>query len=463
MLTKLANTLVRRRRLVLVSALVWFLVAGAFGGAVAKHLSNGGFADPASQSTKATNLLRESFHAGDPNVVLLVTAKGGRTVDDPQVVAQAQALADRLSHEKNVAQVSSYWSLGRVPPLKSKDSHQALVLARLSGNDDEVSKQVKPLVSGYQLGNDVIDVKMGGQAQIFNQIGTTVQKDLARAELYTFVPTLILLVLVFGSAMASLLPLAVAGMAVVSTFLALRVVAALTHVSIFALNLTTALGLALAIDWGLFMVSRYREEMRRGLTPHEAVVRTVETSGRTVIFAAATVATSLAVLLVFPMYFLKSFAYAGIAVVLLAAAAAVVVLPAILAALGTKVNLGTLWHRTPKEVGEGGWHRVATAVMRRPVVIGGAVVAVLLVLGAPFLRIHFGSPDDGNCGYTKKDVMHQAICRSTDAGVTYVVAAGNSGIDFAAGIPAAYDEVLTAKAGVEPLRGVDRNAEQQRA
>jgi RND superfamily putative drug exporter len=393
-LTTLANALIRRRRIILVAALVWFLVAGAIGGGVAKHLSTGGFNDPAAASTKAGNLLRDRFHAGNPQALLVVTAKGARSVDDPQVAAQAQSLAAGLSREPNVAQVTSYWSLGQAPPLKSKDGHQALILARLTGTDDQVSKQVKPLVSRYQVDNSVINVKMGGQAQVFNQVGSTIQKDLARAELYTFIPTLLLLILVFGSAMASLVPLVVAGLAVVSTFLALRVVASLTDVSVFALNLTTALGLALAIDFGLFMVSRYREEMRLGLPPQEAIVRTVQTAGRTVIFAASTVSISLAVLLVFPMYFLKSFAYAGIAVVLLAAVGAVIVLPAILAALDTRINLGTLWHHTPKEVGQGFWHRLAMIVMRRPVIIGGSVIAVLLVLGSPFLRVTFGLPDD---------------------------------------------------------------------
>jgi RND superfamily putative drug exporter len=165
-------------------------------------------------------------------------------------------------------------------------------------------------------------------------------------------------------------------------------------VSIFSLNLTTALGLALAIDSSLFIVSRYREEMHNGRDPNAALVRTLETAGRTVLFTASTVAISMAALLVFPMYFLRSFAYAGIAVVIMQAAAALLVLPALLAVLGPRVNLGTLFHRRPVEPGEGFWHRMATSVMRRPVVYGTAVVAILLVLGTPFLHINFGLPDD---------------------------------------------------------------------
>src|SRR6516165_3344238 len=136
-LTRIANTVVRRRKLVLFAALGFFLIAGAVGGGVASHLSSGGFNDPAAQSTKVDNLLRDRFHSGDPNVVLLVTARQG-TVDNPEVAREGQDLTSRLAHEPTVIQASSYWSLGQAPPLKSKDGREALVLARLAGNDDQV-------------------------------------------------------------------------------------------------------------------------------------------------------------------------------------------------------------------------------------------------------------------------------------------------------------------------------------
>jgi RND superfamily putative drug exporter len=396
-LTRLAQTIIRRRRIVLVLAVVWLAVAGIFGGSVAKHLSSGGFQDPGAQSTRAANLVRDQFHSGGPNLVLLVTATAGQSVDSPAVAQAGAALTQRLANEAHVDQAFSYWSLGSAPPLKSKDGHQALVLGHIGGTDDQVSTNVKAITPHFTTttaSGGPITVKVGGQAEIFHQVGTTVQKDLAKAELYSFVPTVILLVIIFGSAVASLLPLAIGGLAVLSTFLSLRVVAALTHVSIFSLNLTTALGLALAIDSSLFIVSRYREEMHNGRDPNAALVRTLQTAGRTVLFTASTVAISMAALLVFPMYFLRSFAYAGIAVVIMQAAAALLVLPALLAVLGPRVNLGTLFHRRPVEPGGGFWHRMATSVMRRPVVYGTAVVAILLLLGTPFLHINFGSPDD---------------------------------------------------------------------
>jgi RND superfamily putative drug exporter len=396
MLTRLGNTLVRRRWLVLVASLIATAAAGAIGGGVATHLSSGGFQDPGAESTRATNLLVSQFHTADPNLVLLVTAKGGG-VDSAAVRQAGMALTAQLAREPSIGQASSYWSLGGPAPLKSTDGTQALILARVRGSDDQVATEIKALAPRYNFAGSVVDVKAGGQAQVFHQVGTQVQKDLENAELYSLVPTVILLILIFSSAVAALLPIAIGAWSVVGTFVVLRVITLFTHVSIFSLNLTTALGLGLAIDYSLFIVSRYREEMAGGLAPPDALVRTMQTAGRTVIFSATTVAVSLAALLVFPLYFLKSFAYAGIAVTILAAVGAVVVLPAILAALGTRVDKGSLRRprgRAVAQTGAGFWHRLATTVMRRPVVTGGAVIALLLVLGSPFLRITFGQPDD---------------------------------------------------------------------
>jgi len=199
---------------------------------------------------------------------------------------------------------------------------------------------------------------------------------------------------VFGSVVAAGLPVGIGVLSIVGTFFMLRVLSELTQVSIYSLNLTTFMGLGLAIDYSLFVVSRYREELRRGLEPAAAVVRSVQTAGRTVLFSAGTVAVSLAALLVFPQAFLRSFAYAGMAVVAVASAASVVVLPAALAGLGRNIDRLAVLHRPYKDVGEGFWHRMAVTVMRRPLATVAAVVAVLLLLGIPFLHIRLGNPDD---------------------------------------------------------------------
>jgi RND superfamily putative drug exporter len=393
MLERLGRFTVRRRRWILIGTVIGVMMAGAFGGSVVQRLSNGGFTDPNSESERAEAILNRVFHAGNPNLVLLVTAREGR-VDDPAVIGSGTALTQELAAEPGVQAAFSYWTLGSVAPLRSTDAREALVLARISGDDDQVRDRVNVLSPKYTRSEGPITVAVGGQAEVFRQVGTQVEKDLRKAETITFPIVLILLVLVFGSVVAAGLPLAMGALAVVGTLLVLRVIALLTSVSIFSLNLTTALGIGLGIDYSLFIVSRYREEIRHGLAAHDAVVRTVQTAGRTVLFSALTVAISLAALLIFPLFFLRSFAYAGIAVVALALIGAILFLPALLAALGSRVDRLVLWHRTPKEVGEGMWHRIATFVMRRPVPIAAAVIALLLLLGAPFLRVNFGLPDD---------------------------------------------------------------------
>src|SRR6266536_3568141 len=391
MLERLGRFIVRRWRGILIGTVIGVVVAAAFGGSLIQRLSNGGFTDPGSESERAEGVLGRAFHAGNPNLVLLVTARVG-TVDDPAVSTAGTALTKEVLAEPGIQQAFSYWSLGSPRPLRSTDSRQAILLARIAGNADEVRDRVKELSPRYTRSTGPITIAVGGQAEVFRQVGTQVEKDLRKAETITF--PIVLILLVFGSVVAAGLPLSIGALAVVGTLLVLRIISSLTDVSIFSLNLTTALGIGLGIDYSLFIVSRYREEMRHGLIAHEAVVRTVQTPGRTVLFSALTVAISLAAILIFPLFFLRSFAYAGIAVVALALLGAIVFLPALLAALGTRVDRWVLWHRTPKEVGEGVWHRIATFVMRRPVAIAVTVTAFLLILGAPFLRVSFGLPDD---------------------------------------------------------------------
>lgn len=215
--------------------------------------------------------------------------------------------------------------------------------------------------------------------------------------------TLLALLVVFGSALAALLPLVIGGVAIVGSLAVLRALTLFVPVSIFALNLTTALGLGLAIDYSLFILSRYREERRAGHDVPLAVRAAVRSAGRTVLFSSLAVGLSMAAMLVFPFYFLRSFAYAGVAVVVIAALGAVVVLPALLAVMGPRVDawdvrraVRRLVGRRPATAAEPGrsWRRLALAVMRRPVIFGLAVVAVLALLGAPFLSVRFGLPDD---------------------------------------------------------------------
>src|SRR5438477_2112216 len=312
--TRLGRLVVAKPKVVLGAAAVFFVLAGLAGGSVARHLSTGGLDDTGSQATRAAAILNRVFHQGSPDVGLLVRARHG-TVDDPAVAAAGTALTSELAAQPGVEQATSYWSLARVPPLRSKDGTTALVFGRVPGNQNHQNDVLKTLSPRFGRTTQLLDVRVTGFAEVFRQVTSQVQDDLKKAELIAVPVSMILLLFVFRGFVASALPLAVGGLAVVGTMFILRAVAATTEVSIFALNLTTGMGLGLGIDYSLLLVSRYREEVARTGRRDEAVIRTVETAGRTVAFSALTVAASLTALLVFPLVFLRSFAYAVIPVV----------------------------------------------------------------------------------------------------------------------------------------------------
>ncbi len=453
MLVRLAGSVIRHRKLVLVGAVVLFAVSGAFGGGVADQLSSGGFDDPDSESFKADDALLETFGSGTPNLVLLVTADDGVSVDDPAVAAAGVALTEELAAEDHVTNVVSYWTLDNAPPLKGRDGDRALVLARIEGDQNEVNHRVEDLAD-FQRSGAGITVEMTGFAQVFSEVGTTIEDDLVRAESIALPITLVLMLLVFGTVVSASLPLAIGALSVVGTLAVLRLINMVTEVSIFSLNLTTALGLGLAIDYSLFVVSRFREELHAGHEPHDAVRRTVQTAGRTVAFSAVTVAASLCALLVFPLAFLRSFAYAGVAVAFLAGAFSVVVLPAILAALGPNVDKLTIFKRSTQEHREGFWHRMAIFVMRRPIPVAAGAIVVLLFLGAPFLNIDLSLPDDRVLPQSAPSRQAADVLRdefsSGEAGAASVVARG-------IGDPAAQTEQIGAyAASLAQLDGVSR-------
>jgi RND superfamily putative drug exporter len=401
-LTRLASFSVSRRRFVLALALAFMALAGAIGGGVAKELSGGGFDDPKAPSEQAAQLLHDQFGGGTPTIALLLTTKGN--VDDPAIAAAGQRLAAKFAGERDVTRVVSYWTVGRPATLRSRDGHRALVLARISGSDDAMVDRAAELTPAYSKSIDGFDVRVGGIAETFDEVGTTIEHDIVRAEAIAFPVVAILLVLVFGSAIAAGLPLLIGVLSILGTFLALHLTAKYTDVSIYSVNLATSLGLGLGIDYSLFMVTRFREELRKGRAVPDAVGATVRTAGRTVLFSAITVGLSLGALIVFPLYFLKSFAYAGIYAVFFALIGALVVLPAALAALGTRIDKldlrkpvrRVLGMSPPREkaVDEGLWHRIAVTVMKRPISVATAVVALLLLAGTPFLGVAFSLPDD---------------------------------------------------------------------
>jgi RND superfamily putative drug exporter len=383
--------------LVLLVALGAVIVSAAFGIHAPGRLKGGGFTSPNAPSQIAANRLESSF-GGSPSVIFVVQARTG-TVDDAAVTAAGTQLAHNVARSAGVTFESDYWST-HSPSLRSRNGTQALVVVNLAGSDSKVQNEAKSLVNHFSVpAKDAgpVTVAAGGYAAVNQAATNQIAKDLALAEGIAIPLTALLLIIAFGSAISALLPVAMGVTSIVFTLFMLWVLSGLTSVSIYAINLTTAMGLGLSIDYSLLIVNRYREELANGREPTNAVVAAISTAGRTVAFSAATVAAALAALLLFPVYFLRSFAYAGISVVFISTISAVVILPALLTILGPRVNAGRISFLA-KRAASGGespfWRTVATRVMARPLAAGLPIVALLLVLGAPFLHVKFGTPDD---------------------------------------------------------------------
>ncbi|MFH8484810.1 MMPL family transporter [Streptomyces longisporoflavus] len=394
MFERIAELAIRRARLILVVAVVAVALMGALGAGAFGKLLGGGYDDPASPSSRAGKVIDEKF-GGEPNLVLLVRATEG-DVDAAAARRGGRALTADLKKEENLANVISYWDTAS-PDLRSEDGRQAMVLAHVQGDDVERDENTKSVIDAYTGSYEgALTVKSGGGATVNAEMGTQSGKDLVLAEAIAVPLTLVLLLLVFGSLVAALLPLAIGLFAIAGTFAELFVLGSVTDVSVFAVNLTTALGLGLGIDYALLMVSRFREQLAAGSSVEDAVRRTVSTAGRTVAFSAATVAAALAALLVFPQYFLRSFGYAGVGVVAIAAISTLFVMPALFVVLGHRVNSGRLpWAgRGRTAVRAPLWGRLAGAVMRRPALTALPVLAVLLLAASPLLGITFGTPDE---------------------------------------------------------------------
>ncbi|MGW4530738.1 MMPL family transporter [Nocardia sp. NPDC004340] len=407
MLTTSARFAMARPRAVLVAALLLMLVCGGFGATVKSHMVGGGYLTGSLESVQANDFITKSFPGGNPNLIVMVSGDGG--VNSPEVRAEAQRITDTLSHDSTVTGVQSYWANSATRPdlataLKSKDGQRGLIMATVTGTDTEVQNRAAVLSTELNGDRDGVQVRVGGMAGSFADINHQVEKDLLLAESIAVPVSALLLVLVFGSVIAALLPVGVGLFAIAATLGILRAMTTFMDVSIFALNMTSALGLALAIDYSLFIVSRYREELANGRDPRAAILRSVQTAGRTVVFSGLTVALALAALAVFPQPFFKSFAYAGVAVVVAAVGASVLLLPAALMLLGDRVNAWDLrkpvrrllgrGEPAPKQPEETFWYKLVTGVMRRALPVAVVTAAVLLALGSPFLKAHFGTPDD---------------------------------------------------------------------
>jgi RND superfamily putative drug exporter len=385
MLGRLATLLHANRRRILFGAVVVVALAGVFGVGVVKRMSPYGDTDPATQSVLATDRFQAA--AGrqiNPGIVALVRSGDVKTAPARQRVDQ---VAHQLRAGPNIASVASYYDT-HDPAMISRDGTSTYVVAYFKPvSDKQQQNDAQKLLDQFASQKDV---ELGGQAIVSAQANSEVSKDLARAELFAFPFIFLLSFLFFRSLVASLIPPLLGGLAILGTFFALRVVSSFTDLSVFSLNLVTGLGLGLAIDYSLFMVSRYREEAAASGFGVDALRRTLQTAGRTIIFSSITVAAALASLTIFPQRFLFSMGIAGALVALVAASLALLVLPSLLAVLGPRVNaLAPQWlqraaDRDARPDQSGFWYRLSQFVMRRPARIAIASAAFLVALGIPF-------------------------------------------------------------------------------
>ncbi|MFD7237309.1 MMPL family transporter [Streptomyces syringium] len=358
------------------------------------RLSNGGYIAHGTEATRAESVLAQRFDAGIPDLVLHARADGPVTA--PEAAAAGREFVRQVARRPGVRQVLSYWTLGDTR-LLSEDGHAALVAVDLQGDEHATARRAATLVPRLTGPHGPLRVTATGPAWVMAQATELSRQELVRAELIGVPLAALVLLFAFGSATAALLPALVGGLAVAGTFAVLRLLTAVLPVSAFASNITTALGFGLAVDYGLFVVTRYREELAAGGDPARAVIRTMRTAGRTVSYSAATVVVCLSALLLFPLGFLRSLALAGVSVVVLAAATTALVLPALLSVLGTRVDRGDVFaplRRTRRPTVASPWHRAARAATARPVLAGGCAALFLATLALPFAHVRFGVADE---------------------------------------------------------------------
>lgn len=405
------------RRIIAIAVLV-LLGAAIFGVPVVSGLSGGGFQDPTSESSRATSTLRDKFNQTDQQMLIVVTSPAGARGEQARRVGTE--ITDQLKRSPWVLNVSSAWTS---PPaaaaqLISKDDKSGMIVAGLKGGENDAQKYASTLTKDLVHDHDGVTVRAGGMAVAYAQINDQNQRDLLLMESIAVPLSFAVLVWVLGGVVAAAMPIVLGALAIVCTMSVLRLISFATDVSTYALDLSIAMGLALAIDYNLLIITRYREELARTevrnqelmrtLARYQALMRTMATAGRTVLFSATTVGLSMAVMALFPMYFLKSSAYTIVATAAIVAVATVVVTPAAIVLLGPRLDTmdaRRVMHRilhgqrpfrdhAHKPLVAQFWYRSTKFVLRRAMPVGLSVVALLLLLGVPFLGVKWGFPDE---------------------------------------------------------------------
>jgi uncharacterized membrane protein YdfJ with MMPL/SSD domain len=427
MLERLGNLSAARPRRTLLIVLAFVVLAGVVGGPVAGKLeSGGGFRADSSESSRADQQLQRATGTyGAPGIVLLVHGEGAG------LEQQARAAADELAGIRGVARAT--------PAGVAEDGRSALVAGtiRAGADEDEVADAALTAFDRSP------DIAVGGPAVSGVQLRETISEDLGRAEMFAF-PLLLVLSLLFFRGRAALLPVVVGMTTVLGTFLVLTGVNELYAVNVFALNLVIGLGLGLAIDYSLFLVTRFREELGKGAQPRAAVRTTMGTAGRTVAFSAATVAVALATLTVFPLGFAQSMGIAGASVALVAGLASLAVTPALLAMWGRKLLRR---NDAGAAAAHDRWHRLAHAVMRRPGIIAAATAAVMLAIALPALGARW-TPVDATVVPTDKSARVVSDVIEEDFG-------GRGATPLTVAVTAPPSDAAAVRAFGDEVRGLD--------
>ena len=419
MFESLGRAIVRRRKSAVALFIISVLVSGVIGSLVFSRLDSGGYSNPASESYKVYEYLKNDLKIEDPAIVIVVDAEVV-DVNDPTVVQKAAALEAKIAQEPGVERTLSYWSSGGVDSLKSSDSKAAYILVYGDGDafTPESQKLGKFFQENYDGSYQGLTLYAGGVGVVSHAITKKISDDLKIAEAVSIPLTFILLAFVFGALVASAMPLIVGVAAILGAFFILYLFTLFTDVSIYALNLTTGLGLGLGIDYALLMVNRFREELRRGKSVEDSVITTVATAGKTVFYSGLTVLVTLFSLTFFPLPFLKSFGYAGVSVVTIAVIGAIVGLPAILAVIGKKIDKGVILKSsiTPKD--DGRWAKTARFVMKRPTAVVLLSLIFLGILTAPIANIKFSQGDARMLPATNKAAIATSLQADRFAGRT---------------------------------------------
>jgi uncharacterized membrane protein YdfJ with MMPL/SSD domain len=398
MIARWGHVVARRAARTLLVSLLVLLGAGVFGAGVFDSLSNGGFDDPGSESARELALERETF--GNRGVdVVAIYSHDTLAPGDPAFETEVRERVDALPGDA-VASAVSWYDTG-APGMLSDDGRSVQVLVSLAGEDQDAMADSWETVS-TALESDLLEEHLAGSWAVYGDVNQITADDLKRAELFSLPIVLVLSLLIFGSLVAASMPVIVGAVAVVGALAVVRLITLVTDVSVFSVNVLTLLGMGLAIDYALFVVSRFREELARYPLDDpdaaaKAITTTMATAGRTVLFSGLTVAAAMSSLLVFPQGFLRSLGYGGMAAVVVAMLAALTVLPALLRLLGRRIDAGRMpWRRgrpVPTGSDHGAWARIAHAVMRRPVTVIAAVTVGLLAMASPFLGVAWGSVD----------------------------------------------------------------------